>query len=59
MKAFQPAFEVTNVESMQWNRTSPLFTGNEPTARAAAPLPAEVLARVQEAVKREAAYVKR
>jgi hypothetical protein len=60
MAGFQPAFEVTRVESMQWNRTC--FIGNAPsasTARDAAPMSPEILAQVQAAVKLEAQRAQR
>jgi hypothetical protein len=60
MSAFQPAFEVTHVDSMQWNRTSlPSFEKESSGAPSAAPLSPEVLARVQAAVKKETAHLKR
>jgi hypothetical protein len=60
MTAFEPAFEVTHVDSMQWNRTSlPAFGRESSAAPTAAPLSADVLARVQAAVKKETAHIKR
>lgn len=52
----QPAFEVTNVESMQWNRTASFNPDVESATQAAAPLPADVIARIREAVKAETAH---
>lgn len=62
MTIFQPAFEVTRVDSMQWNRTSAptvAFGKGNSDAPAAAPLSPEVLARVRAAVKKETAHIKR
>jgi hypothetical protein len=57
---FQPAFEVTHVDSMQWNRTCFLgrTTTNETPAAALPPLSPDVLARVQEAVRAETAHAR-
>lgn len=56
MTICQPAFEVTNVESMQWNRTAPFNSDMESAAQATVPLSAEVIARIREAVKAETTY---
>lgn len=53
---YQPAFEVTRVDSMQWNRSCVCFTPEEPGDPAAeAPLPADLVDRVRDAVKRQVA----
>jgi hypothetical protein len=58
MSNFTPAFEVTRVDSMQWNRTQAGPVRSADAAEAsAAPLPDAVVERVREAIKREAGYV--
>lgn len=57
--SFQPAFEVTHVKSMQWNRSWVSNSGGNMPTHAVAPLSPEVLARVQQAVKSETAHAVR
>ncbi|MFE7114119.1 hypothetical protein ACFU99_01670 [Streptomyces sp. NPDC057654] len=59
MTAFQPAFEVTHVDSMQWNRTAMNVPENQEGQAPVAPLSDDVLARVQAAVKSETAHAQR
>lgn len=60
---FKPAFEVTRVDSMQWNRTMLFQDGlidiPEVAPEDAAPLPTDLVERVRLAVKQEVAYTEK
>ncbi|MGW3120118.1 hypothetical protein ACWDBW_23735 [Streptomyces sp. NPDC001107] len=56
-----PAFEVTNVDSMQWNRTcagTDSCAAFEPAESDPVHIPADVLADIKAAISQEIDYIK-
>ncbi|MFB5584740.1 MULTISPECIES: hypothetical protein [Bacillus cereus group] len=53
MKKFKPAFEVTQVGSMQWNRTNPGSIVEATNQGKAVDIPQDVLEQVKNAIKAE------
>lgn len=59
MENFRPAFEVTRVDSMQWNRTVFADKIVDAPGAAAVPLSSDVISRLRESIRKETAHVKR
>ncbi|ERN52074.1 hypothetical protein [Alkalihalophilus marmarensis] len=54
MSTFKPAFEATQVSSMQWNRTAPMAVAEAGNLTKPTPISPEMLKELKHAVQLEA-----